>query len=231
MYNRISKHLTDEIFNSLNNGMIKLLYKTKEKYLEKIKEYSNYENNMKTEDIKHLLTIPNILTEDGLNIIIIEKDRNTNTRYKKNTTKDFYINYVNNEEIDLIDNNKRLNIILFNNGFEYSIISRVNKLDTDIEPTYIKSFSGKDELIEYIKEYYKSYQNILDNVYKQLIAKRMYNLLLEKNIKVIKQYINTLNKTVFIAPTPPSLVALPPIPIKSLSIPCSKEARINSPVP
>ena len=198
MYNRISKHLTDEIFNALNNGMIKLLYKTKEKYLEKIKEYSNYENNMKTEDIKHLLTIPNILTEYGLNIIIIEKDRNTNTRYKKNTTKDFYINYVNNEEIDLIDNNKRLNIILFNNGFEYSIISRVNKLDTDIEPTYIKSFSGKDELIEYIKEYYKSYQNILDNVYKQLIAKRMYNLLLEKNIKVIKQYINTLNKTVFI---------------------------------
>lgn len=198
VYNRISKHLTDEIFNSLNNGMIKLLYKTKEKYLEKIKEYSNYENNMKTEDIKHLLTIPNILTEDGLNIIIIEKDRNTNTRYKKNITKDFYINYVNNEEIDLIDNNKRLNIILFNNGFEYSIISRVNKLDTDIEPTYIKSFSGKDELIEYIKEYYKSYQNILDNVYKQLIAKRMYNLLLEKNIKVNKQYINTLNKTVFI---------------------------------
>lgn len=203
IFNKITKSLTDEIFNSLNNGMIKLMYKTKDNYINKIKEYSNYENNLKTDDIKHLLTIPSVLSDNGLNIIIIEKGKVSNTTYKKNTTRDFYINYVNTEEVDLIDDPKRLNIILFYNGFEYSIISRVNKLESDIEPYYTKSFKGDDELILYIKDYYKSYNNMLDNVYKDLVAKKMYKLLnfqlsKDKNIKIIKQYINTLNKTVFI---------------------------------
>lgn len=191
IFKKIEKKLDDKIFNSLNNGMIKIIYKTKEKYLKKIKNYSENKDNMKTEDIAHVLTIPGIIFDDGLNIIIIQENKNSAIN------KDFFINYVNKEEIDLIDDKNRKNIALFFNGFEYSIISRVYKHEEDIEPTYKKNFDGKDELINHIKEFYKMDNDILKKFYNQLIAKKMYEILKNKKIKILNQIINSLFKTVF----------------------------------
>lgn len=187
LIDKVVKNINDKIFNALNNGMIKIIYETKEKYIKKLEEIKKTELcNMKTEDLAHVLTIPGIIEDTGLNIIIIEKKK-----------QDYLINYVNNEEIDFIDDKKRKNIILFFNGFEYSIITRIYKNSEDIDHIKIKTFTGEDEAIENIKGFYKLNINILSNMYGDLIAKKIYNRLTDNNYNIKYQVINTLNKTVF----------------------------------
>ena len=61
------------IFNALNNGVIKLKYKTINNYLKYLES-----NNFSFNNIKHILTIPGVIDEKGLNIILFSKDVNLN---------------------------------------------------------------------------------------------------------------------------------------------------------
>lgn len=195
--NKVNKNLNDQIFNALNNGAIKTIYKTKENYLKKFNNFNDLKTEkklLKDDEIKHLFTIPGILTKEGLNIIIITKNNN---RILKTTEDLFFIDYVNDEEIENIDNKKRKNILIYNNQFEYLIISRTYKNKNDIDPIIIKNYDGNDEIIKYIKPFYKSNSNILNNVYENLYGKQMYNLLINNKFKVNRQILNTLNKIIY----------------------------------
>lgn len=184
---KIIKNLNDTNFNALNNGMLKLIYKNKEKYIKKLEEVKKTKLcTLKTEDLNHVLTIPGIVKANGLNIIIIEK-----------VNQDYKINYVNNEEIDYIDDVNRLNIILFYNGFEYSIISKVYKNEDDLSHINKTEFKGDDDVIMYFKNFYKLNINISSGIYGNLIAKKIFKTLKNKKYKIKQQVINTLNKTIY----------------------------------
>lgn len=197
MIDRINQNLNEEIFNSLNNGMIKTIYETKENYLKKINNFNTNNSEkkiLKDDEIWHLLTIPGIITKEGLNIIVFTKNNNN---VLKSTEDNIYIKYVNDEEIDNIDDKQRKNIILYFNQFEYLIISRVYKNKDDIDPIIKKIYDGSDEIIKYIKPFYKSSNNTLDFIYKNLYSKQMINLIKINSLKVEKQVLNSVNKTIF----------------------------------
>lgn len=204
---KIIKNFNDVVFNALNNGMLKLIYKNKKKYIKKLEEVKKTGIcNLKTDDLNHILTIPGIVEGNGLNIIIIEKNG-----------ADYKINYVNNEEIDYIDDTKRLNIFLFYNGFEYSIISRVYKNIEDNESTNKKVFKGDDDIVMYLKSFYKLNINLSNNVYGDLIAKKMFKLLKDKKYNIKHQVINTLNKTIyFIVDANGKMFLIPTVPSGSI---------------
>jgi hypothetical protein len=208
----VEKNLTEEIFNSLNNGLIKLIYKTKEAYLKKFKNFNGVydftkENNkfiakrlMNADDIIHLFTIPGILTENGLNIIQFEKFNNENDINDKNIVSDnnlnmnFVLKYVNNEEYYTIDE-KRTNILLFYNNYQYVIIARIEKNDKEL--IMKTTYDYNDEIINYIKPFYLNNINVIDNIYKDLNGKIIYQNLLKNKYDIDCQILNTMNKTIF----------------------------------
>ena len=74
---------SDLYFNSLNEGEIISRFKTRENYIYYIKNNSYFDYNL----IGHLLSIPKVISKNGINIIIFKSKKNI---IKKQLQKDLY---------------------------------------------------------------------------------------------------------------------------------------------
>ncbi len=178
------------IFNALDNGKIKLEFNSIDRYITILKK-----SNINIKYIIHLLSIPGILLDEGLNILLFQKSNTQQNMFKS----DYQLKYVNEEEINNIDSITRKTILICADNINYFPICSVEKIDNNNESKLkIKSlFNKNDEVIDFIKDYYYEFKkkNVFDTIY---TAKDIINILNKKKIKIINQVIDTKNKVRFI---------------------------------
>jgi len=188
------------IFNALNNGEIKLKYKTINNYLKYLET-----NNFSFNNIKHILTIPEVIDNKGINIILFSKDINLNNELYSSFKFNVKINIINNEE--KYDENKNTIIIYNDKNAYYPIINIVKSEEKykNKKIIYTKIFNNNDEIINIIKPYYnKLFDNLTENIIKDysiFTAKDLFNLISKKNNKnyiITKQYIDIKNKVKYL---------------------------------
>ena len=201
----IIKKDNSNIFTWLNNGDIKSMFHTKEKYIEFIKE-SNY---LGYDIIGELLTLPNVLSDKGITYFIFKKKIKIikKTLEKDEFIENYYIECLNIENKVNINNDI---IFLINEGKYYFPIYWVMKKKTDKKMTLVKKYdynnSNYKKIIDEIFSYYNKscYNNILNNlnVLSNYTAKNLYDIIKELPIvnkfKVLEQIVDERNKVKYL---------------------------------
>lgn len=188
--NIIENDKNDLIFTSLNNGEIKTVFGSREKYIAYLKKIDNIE----FENVYHLLTLPNVLAEFGTNIIIIYRSptETTDTKIKDNC----YFICTNGEEITNLEDPKRETILLYSEHDVYYPIYSVNKVSPasktldSITRTYSYE-NNKSNILEHIKDFY--YSSCMERTIKSLVDKDI-NL----TAKHLCNELRNLNKSEFL---------------------------------
>jgi len=180
----------ESIFMSLNNGDIKSRFKTIKKYL----IYINTTNEIEYELMYDILSIPTVIHEFGLNILIFEKKSGNLI----NNNNDFNIIYYNIENLHYLQDKNKINIILIKDNSlyfpVYYLVKNENISSTDIK----KIFLSSDKIINIIYDYIKinSSNNII-NIHKLISAKELFIKLQSYNLKdylPTKQIIDSKDK-------------------------------------
>jgi hypothetical protein len=133
----------ESIFASLNNGSIKSRFSNIESYIRYL--YTNYE--IEFDFIADVLSIPGIIHDYGLNIIVFDK-------IIKSNNDDFNIICVNPENLNYFENTNKINIILLKEEFNYYPIYQLNKGNTKFI-TINKTFKYENNNINIINHIYK----------------------------------------------------------------------------
>ena len=181
--NKISTILSEQdnkesIFASLNNGNIKSQFSNIESYIRYL--YTNYE--IEFDLIADILSIPGILNDYGLNIIIFDNIIKSNKNNIVN--EDFNILCVNPENLNYFKNNNKINIILLKEEYNYYPIYQLNKGNTkfiNINKTF---------------KYENDNSNIINHIYKFLKLNYKQDIINELNIhnaKLTFYYIEKYN--------------------------------------
>ena len=194
---------TDQIFTSLNNGDIRTQFRTKEAYI----EYIKYSNNLDYDIINSILSIPKVIINTGLNIVIFNKKIHVIKKIleKETTKEDFYLNCQDYENHYNITDPKRETIFILKENKNYYPIVLVDKEDEDSKIMNLtKTFNyenKKDNIVNHVLDFYKKncFGSFLDDILyknKALTAKDLYNklILLEKDFHPRYQIIDVRNK-------------------------------------
>ena len=191
------------IFTWLNNGDIKSMYRTKDKYIDFIKN-SNY---LGYDIVGELLTLPKVLSEKGITYFIIKKKIKI---IKKSLEKD---DYIENYYIECLNIENKLNtdndiVFLVNEGKYYFPIYWVMKKKTDKKMMLVKKYDYSNQnykkIIDEMLSYYNKscYNNILNNlnILSNYTAKNLYDIIKEStnDNKVIEQIIDERNKVKYL---------------------------------
>ena len=177
-------------FLYLNNGDIKNMFKNISSYI----NYISTSDNLDYSILDDLLTLPNIIDINGVNIYIFDYDENI----------DDYILLCKNIEniIEYINVNKKNYFIIKKYNQYFPIIFIKN--DSSKNNIYINKFiynNDDNNIVSNIFKYYKfnCYSNLLDLSY-NLISKSLYYKfsLLDKNYHIKYQLIDISNKTNFL---------------------------------
>ena len=183
----------DLIFSSLNSGVIKNQFETKDNYIEFIKY-----NELEFEIINNILSIPGVITDGGLNLVIFYKQSVIikQTLEKEKTKDDFYILCQNTEDKYSITDTKKDTIFLLKENKSYFPIVMVIKLDKNNKNfDLIKKFryiaTQEDNLVKHILDFY--YRNchstfLNDMLYKNKSLNAHDTLHVLENLK-IKDYL------------------------------------------
>jgi hypothetical protein len=225
----MKEDIHDIIFTSLNAGDIKTQFKTRENYIKFIKSSKIIDYDL----VANLLSIPKVMTQDGLNLIILKK-RTTVINLdlqKKKLRDDFVICYLDDE---VYEESLRTSIIIIKEEKLYNPIVLVTKdlnlnLNINVNNKVItlqKVFTyNKDRILINILEFYKLNKSLINNENESknsinLTAKQTSNLLLsldkeyEIKYKIKYQIIDQRNKCKYLITQNNSLI--PVLPSSSL---------------
>lgn len=205
LVDKLEKDKNDLLFTALNNGDIRTIFNTRDKYIEFIKT-SNF---ISFDTINHIISLPGVINQNGFNIITFKKETIIikKTLEKEKIRDDFIVVCQNNEEINNVKDKNRNNIFLVKENKNYYPIVLVTKKDEitknfDIQKIF-KYEDKKDNIVNHIFDFYdRNCQTmILDKSIGQTNAKIMYKILLNINDKdFIPQYqaIDARNKTKYL---------------------------------
>lgn len=198
----------DTIFNFLNSGEIKTQFKTTENFINILN--TNLElDHILTDD---LISIPNIILPEGINVYIIEKKIN-----EKLNTIDFVLLCKNIENIIYYQDPIRKNIILLKEDFNYYPIVDVYKNANEKNLNMVSLFHiNKSDILEHLTKYMNlscsniSFMNINTNI---STAKNIYYTLINKapiEFKPINQVIDLRNKCKYLISSTGFLIPIKP---------------------
>ena len=145
------------IFMSLNNGDIKTQFGNIKSYLRFL--HTNFEIDYDL--VADILSIPGVIHEHGLNIIIFNKKTQfiQNEFEKKKLKDDYNIIYSNYENLHYFNNINKVNIILLKEEFNYFPIYEVKKEEDaktiDVIKTFTFDASDKKNIIGHLFNYIK----------------------------------------------------------------------------
>lgn len=174
------------LFTSLNKGGIRYSYKTVENFINYLKN-----NEIEYEHIKDLITMPNCLTKNGLNLIIFEKHNNT---------------YKINDNDNIFDSSKDI-LLLIKDDYYYHIIVKIIKKNQDNKQYKVeKIFKSNEYFVKLINDYIltvKQNNKLNIEIYSNLIfafdAKTIYNKITNvKNFKIKYQVLDSIYKCIFL---------------------------------
>jgi hypothetical protein len=194
----LEKDKYDKCFTYLNNGDICTTFGSKDKYIDYIKTSSYLDYN----SIGELVSMPGIISKNGLHIYIIIKTKLYDNLSGSNTIN-YHIDCLNTENNNFLNSNKNRDIIiLINDTKYYHPIFRIHKENKHQDMKIIKTYNYDDDISKELRVYYsnscnKSFtQSITSNYF--LSAKTIIEILKEKNITVNEQFIDEKNKCRYI---------------------------------
>uniref|UniRef100_A0A6C0HVJ4 Early transcription factor VETF large subunit n=1 Tax=viral metagenome TaxID=1070528 RepID=A0A6C0HVJ4_9ZZZZ len=183
--------LNDKIFTYLNNGDIKSMFKDIESYIDYIKN-SNY---LEYDIIGELLSIPGVLTKNGLIYFVFDKKiKIIKKALEKDTVvENYYLQCLNYENYHNINENRDY-VILIKDGRYYFPIYNVKKGPKDKKIILTKKYD-KGDLIDELKKYYglsciESFIFKINKTY-NITAKNIQAI---ESIHIKKQIIDMRNK-------------------------------------
>lgn len=198
----LEKDKDNRYFTSLNNGDIREIFKTKENYINFIKD-STY---LEYDTIGELVSIPGVIDKKGLFVFLLEKRTKVIKKaLEKETYIDrYYINCLNTENYYMI-NDERTGIILLKEGKFYFPIYKLkkdSKVDKKIILTKTINTKQDDNLVKELISYFNKscISNIINDINKSSIynAKNITNILLDKDFEIKSQLVDIRNKVRFI---------------------------------
>ncbi len=156
LIDKLEKDKSNMIFTSINNGDIKTRFGTRERFIEYIKT-----SDQLTSDVfSHALGIPGIITTDGLNIVIYNKETIVikKTLEKERVKDDFSILCQNIEESENILDPKRNTIFMIKENKNYYPIVLVVKKDPDsknVKTQKVFKYENKDDnIVHHTSDFY-----------------------------------------------------------------------------
>jgi hypothetical protein len=199
----INNDKSDQIFTSLNNGDIKTRFGNRIKYV----DFINASLFTDHEFIVDILRIPNVLTKDGINLIIFQKNIYIIKKIlEKEKRREDYVPLCQNTENtdDLLDPNKD-NVIMIKEGTHYYPIIMVTKTDDILKNMHMtkifKYVNSSDNIINHLYNYYKLNCQLLSSdellgTKQSFTAKNTCNILdkLHKDFHAKYQIIDKRNK-------------------------------------
>ena len=202
LVNKIQNDNDMVIFTSLNNGEIRYLFKTRENYINYIKNNDNISYNL----IIDLLSTKNIIYKEGLNILLFSKiEKQIIIDDKEKIITDYTIIYNNKENEDNLYNKDINTFLIIKDYKNYYPIRFVKLIDKNIE--IINSFkyiNNNNNIMYKIIKFYKlnnlSYNMIFKNTNNEYISRNIYNKLLNSNnisVKPKYQVIDTMYKCIY----------------------------------
>ena len=190
---------SESIFVSLNNGDIKSQFGTIESYIRFL--HTNFEIEYTL--VADILAIPGVIHDNGINIIIIEKNKQIiyDEFEKDNFKDDFNIKCNNTENLYMFQDPNRINIILLKDEFNYYPIYEIKKKEDSKNIDIYKFFKyepNSNNIIYHLYQYIKiNFSKIvLDNSYIEN-AKNIFTLMEHNNMSKYcptKQVIDKRNK-------------------------------------
>ena len=179
------------IFTSLNNGDIRTQFTKISNYVEYLKnnEYLDFSY------VNDLLSIPGVLTPNGINILIFRKKTQLirKTFEKEKMKENYYVICNNKENILDVTNPKRETIFIMKESKNYYPIIMVKKINpTDKEINITKTFKYIDDNNNIVKHVYNYYKINCRSEFSMLVkekginslnAKEMFGKLLKLNKK------------------------------------------------
>ena len=217
LISKLENDKTDLLFTSLNNGDIKTIFNTREKYIDFIKK----DNFVGYDLVNHFISIPGIIKPNGLNIIVFKKETIVirKTLEKEKLRDDFIIVCQNNEEFENIEDPNRETIILVKENKNYYPIVLVTKKEEstknfDIQKLF-KYESSSNNIINHIKDFYQRNckTKILISNIEYLTAKSLHKSLIDLNDKnYMPQYqvIDTRNKCKYVITNNSTIIPVKP---------------------
>jgi hypothetical protein len=175
--NRVIKNITEQIFVSLNNGDIKIQFKTIDNYLDYIKNTNNLDYDL----LDDLISTPGVIIPEGLNIYILQKINNNYNIVCKNI-----------ENIIYFSDPVRKNILLVFENNIYSTIFKVFKKEKEKNFIIFKTFNyDSNNVINTIWKYISLACKPINLNNDQIpYAKQLHATLTNKNINVKLQVID-----------------------------------------
>lgn len=192
------------LFTALNNGDIRTRFEKREKFI----EYIRYSNKLNFELINHMISIPKIISKNGINIIMFNKQPVIikDILEKEKVRNDFTVFCQNTEELDNIYNPNYDTIFLLKentNIYPIVFVSKKDKYTKNINITYKFNYKDeKDNIVKYVSDYYLKNCNqdlLKDTKDKSITAKKLYKYLIDsKKYKPKYQVIDGRNKCKYI---------------------------------
>lgn len=180
----------DLIFNALNNGDIKTIYGTRKEFIRLIKS-----NQIMTyELINHLLSLPNVISDKGIKIIIFRK-RNIIIRKeleKEKIKEDFILTCQNDEDIESLNTSKDCIFMIQDDINYYPIVMVLKEEETSKTMDIVKIFHYENNAKNVVYNVNKLYEkNCIQTIKtlesnKNLTARLLEHYLYELNDKQFK---------------------------------------------
>lgn len=204
----LDKDKGDQIFTSLNNGDIKTQFGSRETYM----HFIQTSDLLDFELVNGILSVPNVISKSGLNIVVFEKKLVTikKTFEKEKTREDFIIQCQNPEDIDGLTHPTKKTVFIIKEIKSYYPIVMVlkqNELDKNIDIIKTFKFENKpDNIVNHVSDFYN--KNCMNNfmntvVYKNssLTARSLAHFIenvSDKKYAIKQQYVDTRNKCKFL---------------------------------
>ncbi len=203
----LDKDRSEQIYTSLNNGDIKTQFGDKENFIKFIKTNNKLDYDL----FNNLISIPKVLHNSGLNIIMFQKKTIVikKTFERERVREDFNILCQNIEDIYSLTSPDRKNVFLVKEGKNYYPIVLVKKLDESEKTLDVtKVFEYKNEKTNIVKQLSDFYSHnckgsFIDKIiYKDSapVAHEMYYHLMNiksKEHSIKYQVVDSRNKTKF----------------------------------
>ena len=153
LIDRLNKDRGDSLFAAINNGDIKTIFQTREKFI----DYLRNNTQLTFEILNHFISIPGVLSSQGLNIVVFDKKTISIKRAleKEKIREDFTLLCQNEEEINNLNDQDRETIFLLKelkNFYPIVLVTKENEADKNVIIT--KTFGYKSEIINHISDFY-----------------------------------------------------------------------------
>lgn len=197
----LEKDKSNQVFTSLNCGDIKTQFKTREEYIEKIKS----EDILNYEMLNNIISIPKVLTKDGLNLIIFQKKNIIIKRVfeKEKIREDFVLSCQDPEDIVGLRCQKDCVFLIKENKNYYPIIMAIKDDDGSKLINVVKTFKYTEEktnIVNHISDFYEKncssgFVNLVVHENQLHTAKELRKILGDK---IKQQFVDIRNKCKYV---------------------------------